>query len=82
MDNTELAEIWKELKSLRQLVFQNGMWIYCLQRTLDAFIPGFREQRLNHERTAREFYSPTQGARLHEIDDIIRRLESSGSPRR
>ena len=82
MDNTELIAIWKELKSIRELIFQVAMQYEGVQRALEASTPEFKDQRIRHEQIAAEFYVRAYNIRLREIDAIVQRLESSESLRR
>jgi hypothetical protein len=76
MDKTELSAIWKELANIRQSLFQVSMYHESVQRTLEAFAAAFKEQRLNHEKAARDFYSVTLRDGMRVIDAAIQRLES------
>jgi hypothetical protein len=76
MDKAELLAIWKELKSVRELLFKVAMHGEGVRRALEASTPGFLDQRLSHEKIATEFYSPSLHDSMRVIDAAIRRLES------
>lgn len=77
MNNSELLGLWKELKSIRKLVFQVAMQDEGMQRALEASTPGFRKRCLKHEKIAAKYYSSAYDADMRPIDAAIRRLQSS-----
>jgi hypothetical protein len=76
MDKDEPLAIWKELKNIRQLIFQLTMHYEGVQRTLEASMPGFKQQCLEHEKIASDFYSASLRGGMRVIDAAIQRLES------
>ena len=76
MDNTDLTDIWKELRAMREAMFQVQVYVEGLQRTLDASTSAFQEQRLQHEKDAADLYRQVHAATIHAIDDKLRLLEA------
>ena len=77
MDKAELLAIWKELKSIRELVFKVSMYHEAIERTLEASTPGLKKERLKQLKIANEFYSESLRDGTRVIDAAIQRLESA-----
>ena len=82
MDNTDLIQVWKELRSIRKATFQIAMYVEGLKRTCDERLtlgsfPTFRDRRIALEQEAVKIYSQAHADQIARIDDIIRRLESA-----
>ncbi len=77
MDKAELLAIWKELKSIREVMFKIAMHGEGIRRALEESTPGFLDQRLKHEKEAARFYSESLRDGTRVIDVAIQRLESA-----
>jgi hypothetical protein len=77
MDNSELLAIWKEIKSIRQLIHKVAMYHEGVERALEVSIPGLRKERLKQLKIATEFYSVSLRDGIRAADAAIQRLESS-----